>query len=119
MACVPGTRKATEAAVAVGDGLAPRTRPGGVGPLDGARRGERPGGDRDGQTTRADTAGAQTHRTRRVAGGHAVSPRGRGDVGGASLARCPRAGCPLWLSLLYDSNLCSQRSPGGTLAGGT
>ena len=42
MACVPGPRKAAEAAVAVGDGLAPRTRPGGVGPLDGARRGERP-----------------------------------------------------------------------------
>ena len=60
MACVPGTRKATEAAVAVGDRLAPRTRPGGVGPLDGARRGERPGGDRDGQTTSADASGAQT-----------------------------------------------------------
>src|SRR6516162_5351273 len=82
MACVPGTRKATEAAVAVGDGLAPRTRPGGVGPLDGARRGERPGGDRDGQTTRADASGAQTHRNRRVAGGHTVSPRDAGTLEG-------------------------------------
>ena len=88
-------------------------------PLDGARRGERPGGDRDGQTTSADASGAQTHRTRRVAGGHALSPRGRGDVGGASIARCPRSGCPLWLSLLSDSNLCGQRSTGGTVAWGT
>ena len=31
-ACVPGTRKATEAAVAAGDGLASRTRPRGRGP---------------------------------------------------------------------------------------
>ena len=85
---VSGARTATEAAVAVGDGLAPRPRSGGVGPLDGARRRERPGGDRDGHTPRADASGTQTHGTRRVAGGHAVSPRGRGHGGGASLAGC-------------------------------
>src|SRR5262249_43859203 len=84
MACISGPWQAAEAAVAVGDGLAPRTRPGGVGPLDGARRGERPGRDRDGQTPRADASGTPTHGTRRVARGHALSPRGRGDVGGAS-----------------------------------
>src|SRR4029453_261987 len=36
----------------------------------------------------------------RMAGGHAASPHGRGCVGGASFAGCPRSGCPLWLSLL-------------------
>jgi hypothetical protein len=40
------------------------------------------------------------------AGGHTLSPRGRGHMGGASLAGCLRAGCPLWLSLLSDPNVC-------------
>jgi hypothetical protein len=76
MACLSGARQGAEAVVAVGDGLAPRTRPGCVGPLDGARRGERPGGgDREGHTTRVDASGTQTNGTRRVAGGHASSPR--------------------------------------------
>ena len=45
--------------------------------VDGARRGERPSGDRDGQAPRADAARAQTHGTRGVAGGHPSSPGGR------------------------------------------
>ena len=65
--CLSGARTATEAAVAVGDGLAPRPRPRGMGPLDGTRRGERSGGNRDGHTPRADASGTQTHRPRRVA----------------------------------------------------
>ena len=84
--CLSGARTATEAAVAVGDGLAPRPRPGGMGPLDGTRRGERSGGNRDGHTPRADASGTQTHRPRRVARGHTVAPRGRGYGGGANLA---------------------------------
>ena len=51
--------------------------PDGVDAVDGARRGERPGGDRDGHTPRADAAGTQTDGTRGVAGGHPSSPRGR------------------------------------------
>jgi hypothetical protein len=73
MACLSGAREAAEAAVAVGDGLAPRTRPGGVGPLDGTRRRERPRGYRDRHTPRADVSGTPTHGARRVAGRHASS----------------------------------------------
>src|SRR5215475_6722869 len=119
MACLSGAREATEAAMAVGDGLAPRTRPGGVDPPDSARRRERPRGDRDSHTTRADAARTQTDRSRRVAGGHAVAPRGRRHMGGASLARCPRSGYSLLLSLLSDPDVCSAQSTAGTIAGGT
>ena len=45
--CLSRARTATEAAVAVGDGLAPHPRPGCMGPRDGARRRERTGGHRD------------------------------------------------------------------------
>ena len=57
MAGLSGARRALEAVVAVGGGLAPRPRSGGMGRLDGARRRERPGGNRDDQTTRADASG--------------------------------------------------------------
>src|SRR5262245_31061417 len=56
-------------------------------------------------TPRADAAGTQTHGPRRVVGGHTLSPRGRGHGGGASLAGCPRSGCPLWVSLLSDPDV--------------
>src|SRR5712691_11422242 len=71
---------ATESSVAIGDRLAPITRPGCVDPLDRARRGERSGGDRAGHTPRADAAGTETHGTRGVAGGHPAAPRRREDV---------------------------------------
>ena len=58
-----GRGRRAEGPVALGDGLAPRTRPGCVDALDGARRGERPSGDRDGDTPRADAAGTQTDGT--------------------------------------------------------
>ena len=114
-----GRGRRPKAAVAVGDGLAPRTRPGGMGPLDGARWRERPSRDRNGQTTRADAAGTQTNGTRRVAGGHALSSRGRGHMGGASLAGGPRSGCPLLLSLLSDPDVCGAQRTEGAVAGGT
>ena len=51
------------------------------GPIDGTRRGERPSGDRDGHTARANAPGAQTHGTRGVAGDHPASLDGRPHVG--------------------------------------
>ena len=76
---VDGRRKPPWQSVTV---LAPSPRSGGMGRLDGARRRERAGGHRDGQTPGADAARAQTHGTRGVAGRHPSSPRGRPDVGG-------------------------------------
>ena len=68
--------------------LAPIARPGGMDPLDGARRGERPGGHRDGHTPGADAARAQTHGTRGVAGGHPAAPHGRRARWRPRLAGC-------------------------------
>ena len=62
--------------------------------LDGARRGERPGGHRDGQAPGADADRAQTHRTRGVVGGHPSSPGGRPDLRAPRLSRCHRSGRP-------------------------
>ena len=108
MAGLAGAWEAAEAAVAVGDGLAPRTHPGGLGPRAGARRRERSRGDRDRHTPRADASGTQTHGARRVAGRHASSPRGAGHGGGASFAGCRRSGCPRWVSLLPDPDVYEQ-----------
>jgi len=74
-------RKATEAAVAFGDGLAPRTRPGAWAHLM-VRDGEKgPVENRDGRTPR------QTRLERKRTGPesgwcHALSPRGRGTLEG-------------------------------------
>src|SRR5919109_1460573 len=76
-ACVPGAWTTAESPLAIGDAVAPMPRCGGVDVLDGARRGERAGGHRDGQTPGADADRAQTDRTGRVAGGHPAPACGR------------------------------------------
>ena len=62
--------------------LATSTPPRGVDALDGARRGERASGDRDGHSPRADPVGTQTDGARGVAGGHPSSALGRPHFGG-------------------------------------
>ena len=85
--------------------------PDGVEAFDGARRGERAGGHRDGQTPRADADRAQTHGTRGVAGGHPSSPRGRRHVGAPCLAGCHRSGRrAIATSITSRRRVCPRRS---------
>src|SRR5882672_5309306 len=53
---------ASQGTVAIGDAVAPMSRGGCVDVRDGARRGERAGGHRDGHTPSADADRAQTDR---------------------------------------------------------
>src|SRR2546426_7628548 len=101
-ACVSGARTAATGPIAIGDHLAESTPPGGGDAGDGARQGERPGGDRKGPTPRADTAGTDTDGAAGGAGGHPSSARRRGDVGGSGIAGCHGSGRSLSLSLLPD-----------------
>ena len=90
---LPAYRRAwtsPQGAVAIGDAVAQGLDARGVDALDGARRGERAGGDRDGQAPGADADRAQTHRTRGMVGGHPAAALGRPHVGGpAPLAMPP------------------------------
>src|SRR5262249_11312168 len=110
---------ATEAPVAIRDAVATGSRGGGVDVLDGTRRGERAGGDRDGQVPRADAIRAQTYGTRGVVGGHPSAPGGRADVGAQGLAGCHRSGRALLLSLLSHADVCVRDGAGRAVAGGT
>src|SRR5437867_10729351 len=110
---------APESPVAIGDGLAPITPWRCVDALDGTRRRERAGGDRDGQAPHTDTARAQTHGTRGVVGGHPATALGRPSLGIPRLARCHRSGCPLPLPLLPQSDVSVRGGAGRAVADGT
>jgi SRSO17 transposase len=81
VACVSRAWTAAESPLAIGKRVAPLTRPGRVDAVDGARRGERPSGDRHDHTPRADPPRTQTDGTRRVVGRHPSPARGRQHVG--------------------------------------
>ena len=60
IACVSRARTSAQGPMAIGEHLAASTPPRWVDALDGARRGERSGGDRDGHSPRADPFGTET-----------------------------------------------------------
>ena len=87
--------------------------------LDGTRRRERAGGDRDGQAPGADADRAQTDGTRGVAGGHPAAPHGRPDIGVPCLSGCHRSGRPLPLPVLPHADRWVCGSVQGAVSWGT
>src|SRR5262249_54012888 len=83
---VSRTWSSSKGPLAVGDGLAEVARSERLEDIHGARRREGSSGHRDGHTPGANADGAQTHRTRRVAGNHPSASDGRLDVGATRLS---------------------------------